>query len=429
MCHSQSSYPSYRWIMLIVMMALTVAIEMQWLTHAAVARPAEAFYSHQIEHHSWLSIDNLALTYMIMYVVLALPASWVIARHGLKYGLQIGALMTGAFSLLKGFCGENLTIVTIAQLGLAAAQPFILNAVTTLTDQWFPVKERAMTAGLTVFAQFVGILLAVVVTPMMVVTNPADVNYGQGLSSALMLYGMISGITAVFALLLVRHPPAFADTRIPPKTLFAPDALVTLLKNHDMQIGLFLFMVGLGIFNAIGSLTDAISASLNIEDSDGLIATMMLLGGMLGSVILPVCSDVFQRRKSILIICVVGMLPGLAGLAFAGDLSPSPDTVYVIALCSTTILGFFVLGSGPVGFQYIAEVTRPVPEAFSQGLVLLAGQISGMFLVVSMTINNHQWLSFLLQAFVGVTLVCLGAVLALRESPVVMTAYHDENQR
>ena len=414
-------YPKYRWVMLAVLMALTIVIEMQWLTHAAIARPAEVFYGSQIERHNWLGVDNLALIYMIVYVVLALPVSWVIARFGLKNGLKVGALLTGVFSLWKGFRGDSLTVVTLAQLGLATAQPFILNSVTTLTDQWFPIKERAMAAGFTVLAQFIGILLVMVVTPMLVVTNPADDSYGKGTASALMFYGIASAIIAALAFMLVRHPPAsLGETaKSEDQTLAVSSALITLLNNRDMQIGLFLFMVGLGIFNAVSSLTDAISASLNIDDSDGMIATMMILGGMLGSVIFPVFSDFFRRRKSVLVLCVTGMLPGLAGLAFAGDLSPSPDTIYTIALCSTAILGFFTLGAGPVGFQYIAEVTRPVPEAFSQGMVLLAGQISGMVLVVSMTINNYQWLSFLLQVFVAVTLACLGAVLALRESPAV----------
>ena len=404
--------------MLINVMALSVVIQMQWLIHAAIARPAEAFYHSQIEQSSWLNIDNLALVYMVVYVVLALPASWVIVRFGLKAGLVTGAFLTGVFSLLKGFEGESLLLVTFAQLGLAAAQPLILNSVTTLTEQWFPVKERALAAGLTVLAQFIGILLAMVVTPELVVTNPEAGDYGTGIDSALMSYGLVSAAVAVLAMVSTRQSPTVSQAGN--NTFHSQFSdIVRLLKNRDMQIGLFLFMVGLGIFNAISSLTDAISASLNIEDSDGLIATMMLLGGMVGTIFFAMCSDYFRRRKAFLVICVTGMIPGLVGLAFSGSISSSPETVYTIALFSTAILGFFVLGAAPVGFQYIAEVNHPIPEALSQGMILLAGQISGMVLVVAMSINNYQWLPFFLQVFVAATLVCLAAVLALRESPAM----------
>ncbi|WP_281647083.1 MFS transporter [Parendozoicomonas sp. Alg238-R29] len=414
---SQLSYPKYRWVMLATLMALSVIIQMQWLAHAAVARPAEAFYANQIEHQNWLNIDNLALIYMVVYVIISLPVSWILARFGLRSGLLTGAVLTGLFSILKGMAGNNLAIVTVAQLGLAIAQPFILNSVTTLTDQWFPLKERALAAGLTVFSQFIGILLVMVITPMLVVTDPSDGSYGKGITTALSLYGYISAAVCLAALTLVRPRPAIKNTEdFDDRTPRLSD-ITSLLKNRDMLIGLFLFMVGLGIFNAISSLTDAISASMNIDDSDGLIATMMMLGGMVGSIVLPICSDYFKRRKAVLVLCVTGMLPGLSGLAFAGDISSQPHMVYFTALCSTAILGFFVLGAGPVGFQYIAEITRPVPEAFSQGMVLLVGQISGMALVICMSVNNHVWLPVLLQAFVALTMICLAAVATLKESP------------
>ena len=40
----KNPYPIYRYVILAAFMMITVAIEIQWLTHAAVARPAELFY-------------------------------------------------------------------------------------------------------------------------------------------------------------------------------------------------------------------------------------------------------------------------------------------------------------------------------------------------------------------------------------------------
>ena len=44
-------YP-YRWVVLAAFMLVTVLIEVQWLTHAPVARAAEVFYAGQFNPES-----------------------------------------------------------------------------------------------------------------------------------------------------------------------------------------------------------------------------------------------------------------------------------------------------------------------------------------------------------------------------------------
>jgi len=43
-----------------------------------------------------------------------------------------------------------------------------------------------------------------------------------------------------------------------------------------------------------------------------------------------------------------------------------------------------LLSAGPIGFQYGAEITYPVPEGTSNGMLLLMGQISGIIFIVGM---------------------------------------------
>jgi hypothetical protein len=48
------------------------------------------------------------------------------------------------------------------------------------------------------------------------------------------------------------------------------------------------------------------------------------------------------------------------------------------------VLGFFLLSSGPIGFQYGAEITYPASEGTSNGMLLLMGQISGIAFIIGM---------------------------------------------
>ena len=79
--------------MLFLFMFLTIVIELQWLTHAPIARVAESFYSDQLQVYSWLSIDSIALVFMITYLIMCLPASYIIDTYGVKMGLNIGAIL------------------------------------------------------------------------------------------------------------------------------------------------------------------------------------------------------------------------------------------------------------------------------------------------------------------------------------------------
>jgi len=62
----------------------------------------------------------------------------------------------------------------------------------------------------------------------------------------------------------------------------------------------------------------------------------------------------------------------MVGLTFTASYCP--------LLVSCFVLGFFLMAGAPICFQYSAEVSYPAPEATSQGLLLLAGQISGIIL-------------------------------------------------
>jgi len=168
-------------------------------------------------------------------------------------------------------------------------------------------------------------------------------------------------------------------------------------------------------------MTDSIAAHAGVEDSDGLIGGLMLIGGIVGASILPVLSDKFRKRRIFLVICVTGMVPGIFGLAFAGNLSADPTTIYTISLISSFVLGFFIMSAGPLGFQYAAEVSHPAPESTSQGMLLWVGQITGMIFVASMSIENNRYLPALMTAFAALSLISAAVVLLLRESPMIIT--------
>ncbi len=411
----------YRWVVLAAYMAVTIIIQIQWLTHAPVARAAEVFYAGQFNPDSIFNIDFLAMIYMLVFLIVCIPASYIIDTFGIRKGVGLGSALTLIFSLLKGFGGADFRLVLTAQIGLAAAQPFIINAVTAVTVRWFPLRERGTAAGLAALAQYLGIIIVMAVTPMMIVSSPELPGYGTGIDRMLMIYGIISAAGSILALVLIREKPPTPPSaeELEHKKFF--EGLKHILTQRDLIIMLILFFIGLGIFNAVSSMVDSIAANLGVHDSDGLIGVAMLGGGVIGAVILPILSDKFRKRKIFLVLGLGGLVPGVAGLAFADSIAAASSGAYIIAIVSAFILGFFVMSAGPVGFQYAAEVGFPAPESTSQGLMLLAGQISGLIFVAGMSIKSNAYIDLFMKIFVVFAVISLVLVLRLRESPMIIT--------
>jgi len=356
---------SYRWIVIAVFALLNAVVQLNWIAFAPITGQAALFYGV-----SELKIGLLSMSFMIVYIVVCLPASYLIDTFGLKVGIGIGAALTGIFGLIRGFYASNYTVVMLSQFGLALAQPFVLNAITSVGASWFSIEERATAAGIPVLAQFVGIILAMALTPF--ITN------ANGIPGMLLLYGIVSAaVSFLFIVFMKEQPPTPPYKEEEVAHFRFLEGVMDVFRNRDMRFMLILFFIGLGMFNAVTTWIEQIlhPRGFNAEQA-GMVGAVMMIAGIFGAIIFPIISDRLRKRKSFLILAMAGCIPGLAGLAFAQS--------YIILLLSAAIFGVFFMSAGPIGYQYSAEVSYPVPESTSQGLIVLAGQVSGIAFIYGM---------------------------------------------
>ncbi len=396
----------YRWVVLFVFSLINAIMQLQWLTFAPIAREARLVYEV-----TPLQIDLLSMIFMVVFIFICIPASYIIDTYGIRIGVGLGAVLIAVFSLLKGFYAHDYTMVVISQVGLAVAQPFILNATTKVAVNWFPIEERATAVGIATLSQFIGIIAAMIITPLLVTQNAGGV---YQLGSMLLTYGFISVAGAILLLLLLKeHSPIPLGQDAEDERFKVFEGFKHILAHRDMRLILVLFFLGLGMFNAISTVIDQICQIKGLStEQTGLVGGMMLIAGIVGALILPILSDKLRKRKMILVVGMVCMIPGIVGLAVATD--------YTLLLISSFILGFFLLGAGaPIGFQYSAEVSFPAPESTSQGLILLAGQISGILFIIGM---NKIGMIASLYIYIGFAVIAVIICLLLRESPMIKTA-------
>ena len=157
-----SNVSSYRWVILFSIVPIIISTEMMWLSLSPISSMAESFY-----HVDEFSITLFTMSYMIMFVVFCIPASWVIDRYGYRASLIIGAVLTAVFGLTRAVFADHFTVVIVSQFLIAAGQPFLLNISTKVPANWFPLSERATAAGILTMAQYLGFALPMVIAPVM----------------------------------------------------------------------------------------------------------------------------------------------------------------------------------------------------------------------------------------------------------------------
>ena len=76
-------YP-YRWTILILFMLKNISIQIMWICFAPITGPAAEFYGV-----SDLNIGLLAMIFMIVYIPLSIPVSWMIDTMGYRKSVSI----------------------------------------------------------------------------------------------------------------------------------------------------------------------------------------------------------------------------------------------------------------------------------------------------------------------------------------------------
>jgi len=393
----------FRWTILSIYMLLVAVNQMLWITFAPITSDATKYYGVS---DIWIGI--LSMCFMIVFVVVSVPASWIIDKYGIRVGVGIGAAFTGIFGLLRGFVTTDFDLLLMAQVGIAIGQPFILNAITKFAARWFPIEERATAAGLGTLAMYAGILAGMILTPYLII--------GSGIGGMLYIYGIIAMVAATIFVIFAKEGPPTAPCRPDQEERsLVYDGIKNIFKVKDFNWLLFIFFIGLGVFNSVTTWIENILNPRGFSNTQaGITGGLMIAGGILGALIIPILSDHYRKRTPFIILALSGATICLIGITFA--------TSYWLLLVSGAGLGFFLLSSGPIGFQYGAEITYPTSEGTSNGMMLLMGQISGIAFIFAMDIfKSAETGSMTMPLMVLIALMALGILVStqLKESSMM----------
>ncbi len=387
-----------RWLILGALVPIIIATEIYWLAFAPISSSVETFFGV-----SELSITLFAMSYMIMYILLALPASYIVDKYGFKVSVAIGVVLMVIPAVLRYIYAQDFTVAIICQFAMAAAQPFLINISTKVPSNWFPVKERATASGLLVMAQYIGFIIPMAFSATL---------FGLGMKSMMGIFALITVVAGAAALILTKENPPVMPGPPEPKEEMNFRSIKALFKNRQYLIVLLIGFISIGLLNTLLSMIESILEPKGMMLQAGLAGVIFLVAGVVGAVVVPIFSDKIRRRMVLLKTGMIVLLVLLAALTFFVH----PTLIMIVY----GLMGFLVMGLAPILFQHGAEAAYPSKEGTSFGMVMLMGQVSGLIFVLAFEVISESSILWSMLFLMIVAVLQIPASLKMKESKVFL---------
>lgn len=145
--------------------------------------------------------------------------------------------------------------------------------------------------------------------------------------------------------------------------------------NRNYVLLLISYGLNVGTFYAISTLLNRVILTYypGASEDAGRIGLVIVVAGMAGSVVCGLILDKTHRFKETTLAVYTSSVIGMIIFTFTLDCG-----LIGVVYLSSIILGFFMTGYLPVGFEFASEVTYPEPEGTTSGILNAVVQVFGI---------------------------------------------------
>jgi predicted MFS family arabinose efflux permease len=385
----------YRWVVLMSYFGVVAMSQMLWLNLA----PLVTFIQQKFAV-SELVVSLLLLSFPLLYVILAVHSGRMIDKRGYRYVIIMGSVISSVFACVRIFDG-SFYLLLIGQTGIAIGQPYIINGISKLVSDWFSKEHTAMATGIGTAGMLIGMAIGMGLTPAL--------NESIGFSYTMMVFAVIS---IVLTLIFVFLGKENSINKLKTEAISPASDLKPLLKNRNLFTLFVVSFLALGVFNGLTTWLEPILKpnGINAEET-GLVGAFLIVGGILGSVIIPTLSDKYKVRKPFLALCCIAAFVILYPLCTLGSL----NLLYLLG----GLLGFFFLPGYALMLSMCEELAGKEQAGVATGLLMLAGNAGAVLIIVLMPLVNGAdtvWSNALYLMLFLMAITFLTVVFALKES-------------
>lgn len=373
-------------------------------------------------------------TYMVVYCFTVWLAFWMMSAKGLRFLtiLASGTSMAGAAFKFMSTFKRQFWLYELGQICCAFAETFAISLPARIAAVWFPSNEVSTATSIGVFGNQLGIAMSFVI-PTYIITGPSNVESINGSTSAenawyndedsvgfsevksemvQMMALTLVMCTVVFILVCVvfvdepKYPPSRARQRsVSAKAAIGAQTTKEVLKSYIRLLSsrnfmLLCFGYGLlvGAYYALsGNLSRLVTMNLgeHLPHADknkhaAQMGTVMIIAGSVASIAAGCILDAAKKYKLISVVCYV-----LTVVMYIVWTSVLPLGNLLLDYAVVGLLGFFMTGYLPIGFEFASEISWPEAETTSSGFLNFAAMIVGAILtpVVEICVSKRGPLS------------------------------------
>jgi len=323
-----------------------------------------------------------SLIWFVIYVPMNFVANYVLDQVGLRAGILLGSVLTLIGLWIRVLSEHSFYYIFAGQILGAIAQPLICNAPQKLSAFWFPSNQRALSTTIASVANPVGVGIGFLIAQGFV-DNDADGLEGLKQVRNLMFFTAVLGsimITPIF--IFFRNKPASPPSKSADTEKYSyKQSLKSLFGNKNYL--LFICSTGLffGLYNVLATVLQPILKPFGYTTVEaGNFGAVTIVAGLIGSIVVGVYVDKTKRYKKSTLLCSILSTIAAGGLV---GLLPAGSGVLFGIVCG--ICGFFATPVFPLSFEFCAELSFPVAEAASGGLMVVMTQIVAAFGTVGVT--------------------------------------------
>jgi len=354
---------------------VAAAIQMLWLTFAAITTDSAHHYGVSVTAVGWL-----AEIFPLLYVVLAIPAGALLDnRFRPALGGAAALMAVGAF-IRAG--GDSFAWALTGQVAIAVAQPVILSAVGKLAGEYLPERDRPNGIAVGSAGNFVGMLVALGLGPVLAA-------HGH-LGRLLVVEAVLALIPAVGLGASLRRPGRPSDEH----AAIAGSAARALWGIPEMRTLCGLVFLGFGIFVALATWLQTLLHPDGVSDTTaGILLVGMVVAGVVGcAVIAPVVSQRRRERRYMLI---------ATGVTAAGCLVCGASGSLAVRAVALVVIGLLLLPALPIVMTASERIAGRLAGT-AGAIVWLAGNLGGLVVaLIVQALVHHAFPAFAALAVVA----------------------------
>ncbi|XP_042074167.1 feline leukemia virus subgroup C receptor-related protein 2 isoform X3 [Haplochromis burtoni] len=381
-----------RWMIVFLFSSYSLINAYQWIQYAIISNIIMKFYKVEA-----FAVDWLSMVYMLTYIPFIFPVTWLLDIKGLRVTALIANALNCAGTWIKVASAKpSLFWVTmLGQFMSSFAQVFILGMPSRLASVWFGANEVSTACSIGVFGNQLGIAIGFLVPPILV-PNVDDMDE-LAHHISIMFYISAGMATAILVLVVIvfqekpEIPPSQAQAQarnMQPDEYSYTASILSLLRNKPFMLLVVSYGLNVGCFYAISTLLNRmiIEHYPGEEVNAGRIGLTIVIAGMAGSLICGIWLDKTKTYKQTTLAVYILSLTGMLAYTFTLNLGH----LWVVFI-TAGVLGFFMTGYLPLGFEYAVELTYPESEGTSSGLLNCSAQIFGIIFTIAQGKIMDYW--------------------------------------